>query len=390
MIKKKIAILGSTGSIGTSLTELININEFEIIFLSTNKNYQKLFKQAKKLKVKNLIVFDDQSYKKALFYNKNKKTKIYNNLNFIDKIVPKKLDYVMSSISGIDGLKSTFSIIKHTKKIAIANKESLICAWPIIKKELKKFNTEFVPVDSEHFSIWTEIKNIKNDKIKKIYLTASGGPLLKYYPKSLKKVKMKTVLKHPTWKMGKKISVDSATMMNKCYEVMEAKNIFNLDYDKISIIIEPTSYIHAIILFNNGFSKAILHDTTMKIPIFNTIYTNNEIYPKFNDLNFTRLNNLNFQNVEMKKYPLISLLKKLPKKHSMFETVIVSINDAIVNKYLEGKINFSSISKLFLKLINLIEFKVYKKIYPTKIEQIIKLNNKINYSVSKLINERNI
>jgi len=390
MIKKKIAILGSTGSIGTSLTELININEFEIIFLSTNKNYQKLFKQAKKLKVKNLIVFDDQSYKKALLHNKNKKTKIYNNLNFIDKIVPKKLDYVMSSISGIDGLKSTFSIIKHTKKIAIANKESLICAWPIIKKELKKFNTEFVPVDSEHFSIWTEIKNIKNDKIKKIYLTASGGPLLKYDPKSLKKVKMKTVLKHPTWKMGKKISVDSATMMNKCYEVMEAKNIFNLDYDKISIIIEPTSYIHAIILYNNGFSKAILHDTTMKIPIFNTIYTNNEIYPKFNDLNFTRLNNLNFQNVEMKKYPLISLLKKLPKKHSMFETVIVSINDAIVNKYLEGKINFSSISKLFLKLINLIEFKVYKKIHPTKIEQIIKLNNKINYSVSKLINEKNI
>lgn len=385
-MKKKIAILGSTGSIGKSALELIDLKKFEIYLLTANKNYKEILKQARIFKVKNIIIKDHESFEKSLRYNENKNIKIYNNFLSFDKIFNKKLDYVLSSISGISGLLPTFNIIRFTKKIAIANKESLICAWPIIKKELKKNRTKFAPVDSEHFSIWCEINNIDNSKIKKIYLTASGGPLLNIKKSFFDKIDMKTILKHPTWNMGRKITVDSATMMNKCFEVMEAKNIFDLDYGKIDIIIHPNSYVHAIVVYNSGISKIITHETSMKIPIFNTIYTENEIYKNLNDINFKKLNNLNFQKVMLDKFPLISILKKIPKKHSMFETVLVSINDCVVDKYLNQKISFIEISKMIIKLINSNKFKRYKNIYPSNINQIIELNKKIDAQISRMIN----
>ena len=385
-MKKNIAILGSTGSIGKSALKLIDNLHFRIVLLTANKNYKKLLKQAKIYKVKILIISDNESYRKSLIYNKNKNIKIYNNFLILDKILNKKLDYVLSSISGIDGLQPTFKIIKYTKKIAIANKESIICAWPIIQRELKKNQTEFVPVDSEHFSIWNEINNINIKRIKKIYLTASGGPLLKFKKSSIHKVDIKTILKHPTWKMGKKISVDSATMMNKCFEVIEAKNIFGLDYDKIEIIIHPDSYIHAIVEYFNGISKIISHETTMKIPIFNTIYSNNAVYSGLKNLNLNKLNNLKLQRVMINKYPLVSILKMIPNHHSLFETVLVSINDSVVAGYLSQKISFNQISKIIIKLINKKEFKKYMNIFPNNINQVIELNKKIDLKISKMLN----
>ena len=385
-MKKNIAILGSTGSIGKSALKLIDNLHFRIVLLTANKNYKKLLKQAKIYKVKILIISDNESYRKSLIYNKNKNIKIYNNFLILDKILNKKLDYVLSSISGIDGLQPTFKIIKYTKKIAIANKESIICAWPIIQRELKKNQTEFIPVDSEHFSIWNEINNINIKRIKKIYLTASGGPLLKFKKSPIHKVDIKTILKHPTWKMGKKISVDSATMMNKCFEVIEAKNIFGLDYDKIEIIIHPDSYIHAIVEYFNGISKIISHETTMKIPIFNTIYSNNAVYSGLKNLNLNKLNNLKLQRVMINKYPLVSILKKIPNHHSLFETVLVSINDSVVAGYLNQKISFNQISKIIIKLINKKEFKKYMNIFPNNINQVIELNKKIDLKISKIMN----
>jgi 1-deoxy-D-xylulose-5-phosphate reductoisomerase len=383
-MKKKIAILGSTGSIGKTLLDIIHLNNFEIIFLSANKNYKILLNQAKKFKVNNLIITNALSFNQAIRYNKNKFIKIYNNFNDLNLIVKKKLDYVMSSISGIEGLVPTFEMIKFTKKIAIANKESIICAWPLIKKELKKFKTEFIPVDSEHFSLWSEISHINKKKISKIFLTASGGPLLNYNSDSKKNIKLETVLKHPTWKMGKKITVDSATMINKCFEVIEAKKIFDLSYNQIEILIHPNSYVHSIITYKNGISKIILHDTTMKIPIFNTIYSNNEIYKPLKPLNFKILNKLNFQKIQKKRYPVISFLKGLPNKHSMYETVVVSINDILVHKFLAKNIYFDEISSIFLNLIKNKFYKRYKKIYPKNITDIINLNNAIKLKLSNI------
>jgi len=379
-MKKKIAVLGSTGSIGGTLLKLINNNEFDVQLLSANKNFKKILKQAKKFKVKNIIITDHKSYLQAVKFNKNKNLKIHNKFNLLDKILKKKLDYVMASISGIEGLKPTFKIIKYTKKIAIANKESLICAWPLIKNELKKFNTKFIPIDSEHFTIWSEINKVDTSQIKKIYLTASGGPLLNYDLKKFNKINVSNILKHPTWVMGKKISVDSATMMNKCFEVIEAKNIFNLSYKKIDILIHPKSYIHSIIIYKNGLSKIILHDTTMRIPIFNSLYNNNKSYKDNKNLDLKKLNNLNLTKIDIKKFPIVKLLKKLPVNFSLFETIIVTINDFMVSKFLNNKIHFNDISNLVLYYLQLKEFNKYKKLRPKNITEIIKTSDIIkNY-----------
>ena len=244
-MKKKIAILGSTGSIGNSLLSILlsEKKKFDILLLTANKSYLSLLKQAKKFNVKNLIITDFDSYNLAKKINKNPKLKIYNNFNHLNKIFSKKIDYTMSSITGLAGLEPTINLIKHTKKIAIANKESIICGWKLIKKELSRCKTNFIPVDSEHFSLWYGLNDFNNNFIEKIYLTASGGPFHKLNLNKLNKVTISQALKHPNWKMGKKITIDSATLINKVYEVIEAKNIFNVKYKNIDILIHPKSYI---------------------------------------------------------------------------------------------------------------------------------------------------
>ena len=299
-MKKKIAILGSTGSIGKTLINIIKKDKknFEIVLLSADNNYKELLKQSKLFKVKNLIITNKDSFLKIKKDKYSKKINIYSNFNKFNKIFKKKIDYTMSSISGIEGLIPTMSMIKYTKKIAIANKESIICGWNFIKKELNKNKTKFIPVDSEHFSIWYALKGIDKKLIEKIYLTASGGPFLNMSSKKLSRVKIKQAIKHPNWKMGKKISIDSATMMNKVFEVIEAKKIFDISYRQLSILIHPKSYVHAIIKFKNGLTKIIVHDTNMKIPIFNSLYSSNR-YIKSNKLNVDILNNLDFQKIRL-------------------------------------------------------------------------------------------
>ena len=382
---KKIAILGSTGSIGKSLLKIIEADRksFKIILLTANKDYTSLIKQANKFNVKNIIITDQKNYNIAKLKIKNKKIKIFNNYNQFKNIFKNKIDYAMSAITGLDGLKPTIDIIKYTKNIAIANKESIICAWDIIKKELKKNKTFFIPVDSEHFSIWYGLKDFNNNSIEKIYLTASGGPFYATPIKKLKNIKIKQALNHPNWKMGKKISIDSATMINKIYESIEAKNIFNIPYKKIEIIIHPKSYVHALIKFNSGPIKIIAHDTTMMIPIFNTLYLNSDKKIKSKELDFKTLNNLRFTKVNSKKYPMTKLIKYLPENSSLYETVIVSANDTLVNLFLKKKIKYLNIQKELFKLILSKEFIKYKKIVPQNVHEIMKLNEYVRLKLIK-------
>ena len=250
---KKIAIIGSTGSIGKTLLSVIEKNKFKfrLELLSANKDYKTLLKQSKKFNVKKLIIINKKSYKKLKKLTQDLDIKIYNNFNQLDKIIKTKLDYVMSSIIGIEGLFPTMEIIKFTKKIAIANKESIICGWNLIEKELKKNNTEFIPVDSEHFSMWFGLQNLSTQNVEKLFLTASGGPVYNLALNNFKNIKISQALKHPNWKMGKKISIDSATLMNKILEVIEAHKLFNIDIKKFEIVIHPESLIHAIVEFKN-------------------------------------------------------------------------------------------------------------------------------------------
>ena len=382
-MKRKIAILGSTGSIGKNLLKIIykDSKNFEIILLTANKNYKALFKQAKEFKVKNIIITDKKYFNIAKLKNK-KNIKIYNNFNDLKNIFKTKVDYTMSSIIGLDGLLPTIEMIKFTKKIAIANKESIICGWNLIKKELVRNKTEFIPVDSEHFSIWYALNDNLSKNIKRIYLTASGGPLLYYPSKKFHKLKISDVLKHPNWKMGKKITIDSSTMMNKVFEIIEAKKVFNVPYSKLSILIHPDSYAHALLEFNNGLVKIIIHDTTMKIPIFNTLYDNGEKIIKSKKLDIKKLNNLNLFSVDQQKFPLIKTLKKLPKNDSLFETVVVSANDMFVNFFLQRKIRYTEISKKLLKFIARKEFQKLKHRSPQSVSEIINLNKYVRFKIT--------
>jgi len=372
-MKKKIAILGSTGSIGKCLLKIIekDLKSFNVILLTANKNYRELFNQAKKFNVKNLIISDYESYCKAKTINKNNNFRIYNNFNKFSEIFKTKVDYSMSAIVGLPGLEPTINIIKYSKTIAIANKESIICGWNLIKKMINKHHVNFVPVDSEHFSIWSSI-NSKKIKIDKIYLTASGGPFYKRKFSDLENIKISQALKHPTWKMGKKISIDSATLINKIFEVIEASKIFDIELKKIKIILHPSSYVHALIKFSNGLINIIAHDTSMKVPIFNTIYWDEFKSLKTEKINFPKLNTLNFINADKINFPLLDLIKRLPIKDSLFETVIVSANDCLVKLFLDKKIRFTDISKILLKITNMIIFKNFKKKIPKKVSDIIK------------------
>jgi 1-deoxy-D-xylulose-5-phosphate reductoisomerase len=386
-MKKKIVILGSTGSIGKSIFNILkkdkkNIN---ILLLTANKNIDELIKQTNIFHVQNLIVTDKTKFFKIKKLFKNKKINIYNNFLSINKIFKgKKIDYTMSAISGLNGLEPTLDVIKYTKKIAIANKEAIICGWSLIDKELKKNKTKFIPIDSEHFSIWSLLNNTKSKDIEKVFITASGGPFNKFPLNKFKSITPKLALKHPNWRMGKKITIDSATMMNKVFEIIEAKKIFNLSYSKLNILVHPKSYVHALIKFNNGLTKILIHDTNMTIPIFNSLYPNFEKSIKSKPLNFNIINNLEFNFIDVNRFPITKILKILPDKDSLFETIIVSANDKLVDLFLANKIKFVDISKILLNIIRIKEFKKYKDFSPRNIKDIKKLSDYVSLKINSL------
>jgi len=386
-MKKKIAILGSTGSIGKSTVDIIkkNKNDFDVIFLSTNNNVNLLYSQSINLKASSVIIFNKKKFLKHKNKFAKKKIKVFN--SFIDlkkNIIKNKIDYVMCAISGIAGLDSTIGSISITKNIAIANKESIICAWNLIEKKLIKNKTKFIPVDSEHFSIWSLLKNESINSVEKVIITASGGPFLNYKLSRLKNVKPEQAIKHPNWSMGKKISIDSATLMNKVFEIIEAQRIFKIDIKKFEIFIHPKSYIHSLVKFINGQIKILAHDTDMKIPIFNSIYQKNIKKINTKKINMNLLNNLNLKKVDLSKYPSLKILKKINNNNTLFETVLISANDELVDLYIKNKIKFLEINKNLNKIINYKKYSKLIKKKPKNVSDIINLSEEVRLKTKNL------
>ncbi len=379
-MSKNIVILGSTGSIGKStLNSIDRKKNFKVILLSANKNISELLKQCLNYKVKNAIIEDEKKYIKYKKIFENKNIKLFLGLKNIDKILNKRINYCVNSITGIDGLEPMLKIIPYTNKILIANKESIICGWDFILRKLKKFNTEFIPIDSEHFSIWKLTKNENINKVDKIILTASGGPFLNKKKKEISNIEPKFALKHPNWKMGKKISIDSATMMNKIFEYIEAKNIFNLKKNQLSILIHPSSFVHAIIVFKENIIKFLAHETDMSIPISSALNLHNKFYKKKNYNLISKLNNLKFKKPSSKQFPLLSIIDMIPENSTFFETILITINDNLVNKYLNNHINYKSIHLNILKLLKTPFFVKFYKLKPKNIydiKSVIQLTNK--------------
>ena len=385
-MKKKIAILGSTGSIGKSTIDILRKDKknFDVVLLTTNNNYREILKQAKEFKARNIIINNKKHYLNSKKKLKNNKINIFNNFQSFNNKFKSKIDFSMSAISGLEGLKPTLDLIKFSKTIAIANKESIICAWNLIQQRLNKYKTKFIPVDSEHFSIWSLLDGNSSNSVEEVIITASGGPFLKLSLNKFKKIKPQIAVNHPNWKMGKKISIDSATMMNKVFEVIEAQRIFNIDINKFKILIHPKSYVHAIVKFTNGLTKILVHDTDMKIPIFNSIYGNNNKKIKSSKINLSILNNLNFIKVNSTRFPSIKILRMIPNKISLYETIMVSANDQLVSLFLDGKINFSDITRLLKKIMKMNIFMKYKKRVPKNFNELINLSKFVRLKTNLL------
>ena len=371
-MKKKIAILGSTGSIGKYTLEVIKKDKknFDIIFLSANDNYKKLIQQAKEFKAKNVLINNKLFYQKVKNSLKKTKTKVYAGNVSINKIIKGKIDYAMSAIVGLAGLQPTIDVIKISKTVAIANKETIVCGWEILEKLIKKYKTKILPVDSEHFSIMELTKNISDHEVEEIIITASGGPFLNTPASRLKNIKPKQAINHPNWKMGKKISIDSANLMNKVFEVIEAYKIFGFNKKKYRILIHPQSYVHSIIRFKNGLIKMLLYNTDMKIPISNTLYGSKNNILNINKVNAKTLNKLSFQDVDTKRFPSIKLINKCLTLGILTPTIINACNEVLVNMFLRKKIGFLDIIKNINKIFRDKDFKKYARRKPRSIKDI--------------------
>ncbi len=352
MKKKSIAILGSTGSIGQSTLEIVkNTKKFKVKLLIANKNYLKIKEQIKIFKPSIFVINNKKIFFK-IKKNYNKKTIILNNTENIKKYL-KKLDIAVSAIPGIAGLEPTLQFTKISKKILLANKEAIICGWHLIKKNSIKYKTELVPVDSEHFSIKELINNYSPEQIEKIFITASGGPFLNLKINKFKNIKSKEATKHPKWKMGKKISVDSATLMNKVLEVTEALRLFPFKLNQYEIIIHPDSLIHAIIRLQNGTSMLLYHLPDMKIPIGNALLKNfnyNYLFAQ-KKKNYKKIDTLNFSQVDKKKFPSVNLIPEMNSKKTT-PIIVNAANEIFVDEFLKNNISFNDIVsnlKLVLK-----------------------------------------
>ena len=377
-MKIKISILGSTGSVGVSTLKIIDRkkNDFNINLLSANKNFNLICNQIKKYKPNFFLIFNREVFEKVKKKFKKRKVKIIN--KFDKNSVIKKSDITVSAIPGISGLEPTINMINRTKKILIANKEAIICGWKLIKHQAKKNNTKIIPVDSEHYSIMKLLENHKLNEIKKIYITASGGPFLNFKQKQLKKITPSDALNHPKWKMGKKITIDSATLMNKILELVEAQKLFSIPESKIDILIHPNSLVHAIIHLNNGLFKFIYHETSMVIPLANAIFDGkiniDNFYQRKKNKKKKTIENLTFQKVNEKIFPIIKLKQRVNELPST-PIIVNAANEILVSEFLKKKLPFLNIYKHIFSIMKDRNYKKYAIKNPLKIDQILKIDN---------------
>lgn len=377
-MKKLLSVLGSTGSIGLTTLNIVDKkkNYFKPFIFSANENYKLICKQITKYRPNYFVINDYKVFKKVKKKFKNiNNIKILNNFNFIK--LNKKIDVTITAIPGIQGLKPTILAIKLSKKVLIANKESIICGWDLIKKNIKKYKTKVIPIDSEHFSIFKLLQKVNQKDIKKIYITASGGPFLNFKLNNLKKIKPNQAIKHPKWKMGKKISIDSATLMNKVLEVIEAQKIFNISKNKIGVLIHPESLIHAFIEFKNGLTYFLYHETSMTVPIANAIFDSNiEIkkYLKKNKFNFEKnIKNMTFRKVDSKLFPSINLIKEI-NKYPSTSIIVNAVNEILVDQFLRKNIEFLSIYRTIKTILNDRNYIKYAIRKPHNINQITEID----------------
>ena len=367
---KKVLILGSTGSIGKSTIEVIDANkeDFLITGLVARSNENLLLQQAKRFNVKNICLTE----------NKNLREKYIPETDLEDLIKSDQVDIVVAAISGVAGLKNILSAIRSGKRVLIANKEPLVAAGQILMREAKKFNAEIIPIDSEHCAIHQCLANIEKKDIKKIIITCSGGPFLGKSLKSLKDVSAREALNHPVWKMGSKNLIDSASLMNKALEMIEAKWLFDLKSEQIEVIIHPQSIIHSMVETIDNSILSVMSEPDMKICIAYGLGYPKKINTSSKPLNFTENNLLEFINIDQMDFPSIKFAKDALNLGGIIPAVMNAANEVAVEKFINNEIKFNLIFDTIEHTMD--EFKKGDLLHEPSLEQIISADKKARFT----------
>jgi len=350
---KRIAVLGSSGSIGESTLAVIRSlpQQFKVVALSVNSDIVKLERQINEFKPHLVCVKDEQAAFK-LRSRVGSSTKVFcADAGLSEMVKDRQIDLVMFAITGSAALNPLLSAIRNGKDIALANKEALVMAGPIVMRLAKKHKVNILPVDSEQSAIWQSLGGFCNSDVRRVYLTASGGPLRNLPASKFKKVNLGKVLRHPRWKMGRKITVDSATLMNKGLELLEAMFLFDLRLEKIKVLIHPEALIHSMVEFNDGVIMAQLSAADMRIPIQYALSYPQRLVNNLPGIDFYRLNKLHFEKPDLKKFPCLGLAYQAARQLGTMPAVLNAANEVSVNKFLNKRINFLAIPKIIEKVM---------------------------------------
>ena len=344
---KKITILGSTGSIGTQTLDVIrkNKDKFEVVAISANSSVDLLLEQILEFNPKYVAVYNEESANKLKnMIPNNIDIEVLSSMEGLVKICElKEVDVVLTAVVGMIGLVPTMAAIKARKTIALANKETLVTAGEIVMEEAKKNNVEILPVDSEHSAIFQCLNGERKKDVEKIILTASGGPFRGKKKEELINVTKNQALKHPNWDMGRKISIDSSTLMNKGLEVIEAKWLFDVDVEDIDIVVHPQSIIHSMVSFKDSSVMAQLGCPDMRLPIEYALTYPGRSETDFERLDLAKIATLTFEKPDMETFPCLKLAFKVLRLGGTYPTVLNAANEVLVNEFLEDKIGFYDI-----------------------------------------------
>ena len=347
MRKEKVVILGSTGSIGTQSIDVIKkVGDKEIVGLACKSNIKILYKQVIATNCKIVAIYDEKAADefRSIASKKNLRIEIYSEMDGLIKLATlKEVDIVIISVVGMIGIRPTIEAVKKKKTIALANKESLVCAGDIIMPLAKKNKVEIRPIDSEHSAIWQCIKGEKKESIKKIIITASGGPFFGKKISELKKVKVEDALKHPNWSMGRKITIDSSTLVNKGLEVMEAHHLFDIPYNKIEVVVQRESIIHSMVEFVDGAIKGELGVPSMRVPIEYALYKENRKFINEKTLDFTTLKKISIDKPDLDTFKGLKLAYEAIKIGGLMPSVYNALNEVAVRRFLDKKISYLDI-----------------------------------------------
>jgi len=384
---KRIAILGSTGSIGQNSLEVIKSfpDKFCAVGLSTNSNIDILYQQIKELHPAFVCVRDKDAAVKLESKSKSKGIKLFvGEAGLVEMVQDKRIDKVVLAISGSAALPALLKAIENGKDIALANKEALVMAGPIIMKKAGRKKIKIIPVDSELSAIWQCLKNEDKDKIRNIYLTASGGPFRKIGKKDLKNISVHDALKHPRWKMGPKISVDSANLMNKGLEVLETMYLFDIEPQRIKILIHPQSIIHSMVEFEDGVILAQLSITDMRIPIQYALTYPQRLANKLASVDFCELSRLDFQEPDFRRFPCLGLAYQVAGEQGTLPAVLNAANEVSVDEFLKNRLGFVSIPKVIERVLD-----KHRNIIEPGLDDILEADNWAKREAYKLINKLN-